>query len=291
MSVQAQEQQEPKQEQGSQEFRDAFAGVLGGESPAEPELADKPNQQAEDVQPEQPEQKPKEEQQAQEAKPVLAGMTEEQIERLLSKAARVDELEQMVSKAHGKIGEMNRTLLELRKAPPPQAAPAEKPAEDFSAFEKEYPDVAAYVKGMLPAEPQKVQEPEVAKAPESVPGQQEHVQPVIGADRQSQLALMDYFHEGWREKVASDDFRLWLQTLPDETRQLAAETESAKVLGDLVTKFDVWNTARKTRHDNSRKRLEQNLTPVATAAKAPNAPDGRNEFEAAFNSIIKQQMR
>ena len=46
---------------------------------------------------------------------VFGGLRESQVKNLLERAARVDAIEEQLRKAHGKIGELNGSMIELRQ--------------------------------------------------------------------------------------------------------------------------------------------------------------------------------
>ena len=64
--------------------------------------------------------------------PLFAGFTESQLKNLLEKATRVESLEKELRKTHGKIGELNGTLQEIRgkKETPTHEAPAIQKTDD-----------------------------------------------------------------------------------------------------------------------------------------------------------------
>ena len=86
------------------------------------------------------------EQAAEEAR--FAGMTESEIRSLLERASKLGAIEDQLSKAHGKIGELNRTLQQLatnqqRPAPTASANPddgADEADIDTSEIEELFPD-------------------------------------------------------------------------------------------------------------------------------------------------------
>ena len=207
--------------------------------------------------------------------PVIAGFTQEEIRNLLAKAAKVDELEAGLRKAHGKLGEINGNLQELRKAP---AKTPEPPKVDIAHVEEDYPDIAAYIRAQLGQKEQPV---------EPVQSMPQAQQPV-GADANAdlQLALMDHLHEGWREKVVSRDFTLWLAAQPDDVRKRYESAETAKELSGVIGQFDAWSTGRATRNTKGQQRLEQAITPSGAPGKPKMAPSEQDAFVAGFKSVM-----
>ena len=97
-----------------------------------------------------------------------------------------------------------------------------------------------------------------------------------------QLAVMDYMHKGWREKIASPDFKVWLAGQPDDTRNTFDTATAAEELGLVVSKFDAWSTARESRQTQGRSRLERAMTPSGNAPRPQAAPTEDDAFRAAI---------
>jgi len=205
--------------------------------------------------------------------PKVAGFTEDELRNLLSRVAKLDELEAGLRKAHGKIGELNGSLQELRTKAP---AKAPEPTIDVSHVETDYPDIAAWVKA------QKDQ-----KEPEQ---QAEQPEQTAQADKsvELQLALMEHMHEGWQEKVQSRDFNLWLAAQTDDYRTKYQTASTAKELSSVLTQFDSWTAGKTQRNTSGQKRLEQAMTPQGSAGKPKTAPTAEEEFLAGFKSVANR---
>lgn len=261
------EQQTDKQI--NDEFEAGFNAVRGSdEQSPEPEKQTTVEPQSEVA--EQPE-PTKAEAEPEEEKPVLAGLTESQIKTLLERASRVDEIEKQLRNAHGKIGELNGTLKELKTAKQPtQSAPADT-SEDFSDFERDFPEVAKLARKTVD-DHLKAQQPAQQAQP---------------ADYQKdiQLALMDTLHDGWREAVQSQDFSLWLATQADDVQQTYHTTESAKVLGSVINGFKDWQKSSQNRSAKSKQRLEAAITPDGNPSRITQAPSADDDFAAGFYSV------
>lgn len=254
---------------------DAFLAGFGGTEPdetpapsAEVEAVDEVETEA--VEPE-PEGEVDEVEKPKDEAPGFGGFTQEELRNLLSRAAKVDDLEAGLRKAHGKIGELNGFYQELKTKPP-----AAKPEQtERSHVEEDYPDIAAWVREQLGQ-----REPV-----EQV--QQEQVEQPAQADSTPnlQLALMDHLHEGWREKVQTRDFNLWLASQGDDIRTKYDTAETAKELSGVIGQFDAWATGKETRNTKGKQRLEQALTPEGSAGKPKTAPTPEDAFNAGFKSV------
>ena len=96
---------------------------------------------------------------------------------------------------------------------------------------------------------------------------------------------MDTLHEGWREKIASEDFNLWINAQPDNVRQVFQTTERAKDLSGILTGFEGWKKNAVDRGAKNKQRLEAALTPDGAPSRGPKAPSDEDEFIAGFRSI------
>lgn len=257
-----------EQQKADDAFQAGFNSVSGDEPPAQETVAEvvAPTETVEAEQAPEPLEEAGEQ-------PVFAGFTESELKSLLARAAKVDELEAQVRKAHGKIGELNGTMQEFRKAPT-QTPSVKVPApEEYSHVESDYADIAAYVNARVGAVESRIQE----QAP-----QQQAAEPAPNM----QLELMDHLHEGWREKIGSQDFKLWITTQPDDVRETFESTQKAKELSAVIGKFDAWAGGRDTRQTKSKQRLEQALTPTGTPGKPKTAPSAEDAFLEGFKSIM-----
>lgn len=221
---------------------------------------------------------------------VFDGFKRSEVKRLLEQASEVEGLKLQLRKANGKIGELNGRL----QAPPaaPAAAPTPAPAPELSAemqqFEQDYPDVAKYVRGLgitppspsPAAPPAEVQQP-VATGTAPAPAE------LHQAD--IEMAVMDRMHKGWREKVQSQDFNLWLAAQEEQVQQGFHTAETADGLAAVIGQFDQWATARSSAADKAAKgqqRLAKATTPSGNAPRPQAAPTEMEAMEAAFKRTL-----
>ncbi|MDR0215919.1 MAG: hypothetical protein LBJ15_18250 [Comamonas sp.] len=222
---------------------------------------------------------------------VFDGFKRSEVQRLLASASEVEGLKLQLRKAHGKIGELNGRL-----QPPatPAVAPAPTPAPEQLAkmqqFEEDYPDVADYVRGLgitpasqpLAAPPAEVQQPVATSA---APASAEPDQAAI------ELAVMDRMHSGWREKVQSPDFSVWLAAQEEPTQKAFVEAGTADSLATVIGQFDQWSTARAGAADKAargQQRLKAAVTPSGNAPRPQAAPTELEAMEAAFKQTLGQ---
>lgn len=262
------------------DFLAGFAGSTGTEPPAAPVAEDKQEQKDEPkaAEPEQAQQPAESAQPPKEEPQRFAGFTEDELKNLLARAAKVDELETLVRKAHGKIGELNGRLQEVAKAP----APAQQPKSeqmDLSHVEEDYPDIVGWVRSQMGQKELKEEVQPQAQQPE--PAQEQ------GASAELiQLALMDHLHKGWREKVQSQDFNLWLAASGDDVRNAYQTATTAESLGGILSGYDAWQAKKGQRSQSANQRLEQAMTPQGSAGKPKTAPTPEDAFQAGFKSVF-----
>ena len=261
-------------------FLAGFSGESGNEAPAEKaEVKSEPEAKTEETKPEQ-EQPATEEEKPQSEPARIAGFTEDELRNLLARAAKVDELEQLVRKAHGKIGELNGKLQEQVKAPVQEKKAPESSNIDLSHVEEDYPDIAAWVRSQLgskePAKDEQIEQPQQPQPTQAEAASQELVE----------LALMDRLHKGWREKVQSQDFQLWLAASGDDVRNKYQTAATADELGSIVQGFDTWQESKGARGKAANQRLEQAMTPSGSAGKPKVAPTAEDAFVSGFKSVF-----
>lgn len=209
---------------------------------------------------------------------VFAGMTEPQIKMLLERAARVDAIEEQLQKAHGKIGELNRTMMNLQSRPaePTPQAPASVDDEFINEFEAQFPEFAPAV------------EARARRIAQEVMSQAQSGGVPVSADeigKQVNLAVMDATNPGWRETVQSTDFSLWIATQPDDVRQTYATTWDHGALGKIVSGFKQHQAAGAVRTNKSKQRLEAALTPESRGGRITHAISDEDAFAAGFESV------
>lgn len=219
---------------------------------------------------------------------LLDGLKRSELRRLLGNAADVDTLRKQLDKAHGNIGALNRELQQV-KAVAPAAAPAPATAPELppelKQFEEDYPEVAAYVKalGITPQPPRQDAPPAQPTQPVATGGEGEAS---AGPDPMAlELAVMDRMHKGWREKVGSPEFSLWLTTQGGEAQQAFGTASTADDLAAVIGNYDQWATARAAAADKTAKgqqRLRAAVTPEGNAQRPQAAPTEDDAFRAAF---------
>ena len=221
---------------------------------------------------------------------VLDGFKRSEVKRLLEQASKVTDLEQQLRKAHGKIGDLNTRI--QPKAPAQPAAPAHTAAPEFPQelrqFEQDFPEFATYAKALLQAQQPAAQAAPPAQEEQTVataanPGQAE-LDPVV-----IELAVMDRMHSGWREKVAGQEFSLWLAAQGQEVQSAFAAADTAQAMAAVIGQFDQWEAAKAAqaqKHAKGKQRLAAAVTPQGNAPQPQAALTEDQAFEMGFNAIM-----
>lgn len=221
---------------------------------------------------------------------VLDGFKRSEVKRLLEQASKVTDLEQQLRKAHGKIGELNTRI--QPKAPAQPAAPAHTAApelpQELKQFEQDFPEFATYAKALLQAQQPAAQVAPPAQEEQTVataanPGQAE-LDPVV-----IELAVMDRMHSGWREKVAGQEFSLWLAAQGQEVQSAFAAADTAQAMAAVIGQFDQWEAAKAAqaqKHAKGKQRLAAAVTPQGNAPQPQAALTEDQAFEMGFNAIM-----
>lgn len=285
MDEQELNEQTQEQEQNSADFLSGFNSARSpDEESPEPKRVEK--EAAAEVAPEQPaEEAAKDESQGEPDEPMFFGMTESQIKSLLERSARVDDIENQLRKAHGKIGELNANFQNLStQQKPTQSAPATQVEDgELDQLEQDFPELARIAEAKARKIAAEMIGEMTGKAPAQSPSMSD-------ADIQAEInmAILDATNEGWREKISSQDFKLWIATQPADVQETFDKTNSAKELGKVIKDFDGWKTSTQDRSIRNKQRLEAAVTPSGSSAKISHAPSAQDEFLAGFNSVRNQ---
>ena len=221
---------------------------------------------------------------------VLDGFKRSEVKRLLEQASKVTDLEQQLRKAHGKIGELNTRI--QPKAPAQPAAPAHTAApelpQELKQFEQDFPEFATYAKALLQAQQPAAQAAPPAQEEQTVATAANHGQaeldPVV-----IELAVMDRMHSGWREKVAGQEFSLWLAAQGQEVQSAFAAADTAQAMAAVIGQFDQWEAAKAAqaqKHAKGKQRLAAAVTPPGNAPQPQAALTEDQAFEMGFNAIM-----
>jgi hypothetical protein len=162
---------------------------------------------------------------------------------------------------------------------------------ELKQLEQDYPDVVQLVRHMVAgqqprqeAPPAEVQQPVATGGAHAA---QAELDPMV-----VEMAVLDRTNAGWREKIDSQEFNLWLTSQGEQVQQEFAEVATADGMGSLLGKYDAWTNARATAADKAAKgqaRLKAAVTPSGNAPRPQAAPTEEEEFLAAFQATMGQR--
>ena len=245
------------------------------------EAADSENDSDED------QQANEDEQAAEEAR--FAGMTESEIRSLLERASKLGAIEDQLSKAHGKIGELNRTLQQLatnqqRPAQTASANPdtgADEADVDTSEFDDLFPEFSPAVERKARKIAQEVLQ---QHQQQNFSQQQPAVDPTV-INQTVALAVMDATRPKWRETVASGDFQKWLELQPEDFRETYNTTWDTSVFSQVIDKYEAARRAATERTTKSKTRLEAAMTPDSRSSRVSHAATEMDAMQAGFDAV------
>jgi hypothetical protein len=209
---------------------------------------------------------------------------QEQLAAMLAKLPKIDELENMttaeIRKVHGKLGEINRAVLELQKNQGNTGA-INLSGVKLKRLQEEYPELAELLSQDLSESGAAVTEgtqptvnfnDEVAKVREDL-------------SKEMQANLLTIQHRDWRGVIQSPDFAAWKQTLPEADQNVLDNSWNAIELGEKLTQFKSYSSQRQAGATQRKQRMERAITPKGTTAPIKQLPMTEEDgFAAAFRS-------
>jgi hypothetical protein len=313
------EEQVTQQTTDEQDFYDAFGATYQTDAATEPRSAEstapEASQQTADTQESVSEQTADTQESVSEQPPAdpglpLSAFDEQTIKTLLAKSAKVDALEEAMTRqaqelrrAYGKIGELNSHLKQLMQAPTKRGI--RQIELKFNRLEQEYPELAELLKEDLAAALSVAQEEVDAAQPaqSTETPQQSAEAPSEDALRERELALRAEYearllsakHPDWQQIAASSDFNIWLASQPPQVQQVARTSWSAEELSAVL---DLYKTSVSALSERTKaatqsvrqRRLETAVPAAGTESAAPPMSSELDEFLAGFQSVMKQRL-
>jgi hypothetical protein len=324
------EEQVTQQTTDEQDFYDAFGATYQTDAATEPRSAEstapEASQQTADTQESVSEQTADTQESVSEQPPAdpglpLSAFDEQTIKTLLAKSAKVDALEEAMTRqaqelrrAYGKIGELNSHLKQLMQAPTKRGI--RQIELKFNRLEQEYPELAELLKEDLAAALSVAQEevdaaqpaqstetPQQSAEQSTETPQQSAEAPSEDALRERELALRAEYearllsakHPDWQQIAASSDFNIWLASQPPQVQQVARTSWSAEELSAVL---DLYKTSVSALSERTKaatqsvrqRRLETAVPAAGTESAAPPMSSELDEFLAGFQSVMKQRL-
>lgn len=246
---------------------------------------------------------PKQEAKAEE--PVrIAGMTEEEWNAAVGKATgtQVEELRKEIRKNFGQIGDLTRTVNELKAARGNTAAGRRITAEALKRVNEELPGLGA----ALAADLQEIMGgADVAQAAAEAKGQtfdpekyfSEKVVPALQQlearnNERAELRIVKSVHRDFDAVVKTPEFSAWLKTMPEDRQKEIRESEDGFVAADAVTEFKTWRDKQGKTKQQQKSRLEAAVTPNGVPnAAGPQPTDEDAEFNKGFSKAGRAYAR
>jgi hypothetical protein len=280
-----------EQQQEAKDFEAGFAQARGDQPPtntdetpaspavaeASPAPADKPLAGASEPAP------------ATKAEPEPA-FTPEQFKALIERVAEIDSLkatlESSHAKTHGKIGELNRTLLQIQQAAAASPAGVKLSVGALKRLGEDYPDLAKLLAEDLTEALSATGVPQAAPTVDLAPIEERFAQQLDAANKAHEAKLLTVMFPDWRTTTQSADFRLWLETQPEDYRTRINNSWDALEIADALRTHQAAQAAAKApapKQDKT-KRLEAAVTPQGVPGDGPPALDPEAEFLAGYKA-------
>lgn len=222
---------------------------------------------------------------------------EDRLADLMSHVARVEDTS---TKAHGKIGELNRTILQLqqRAAAQPEPQSGEVSAEVLEALKQaeavaeEFPELAGPLVNVMKAltkraAPQPATTPAVlAAAAAETPDIDSMV-----ASRVEQLRMQDAIevladeHPDWSEVRETPEYKAWLGTKDEAFRTKFLTSKNPLYVSKQLTEFKAWRDVAQAAEQKKRQRLEGALTPEGEGTAGPSKLPDSAGLAAGYNKV------
>lgn len=180
--------------------------------------------------------------------------------------------EQQIRQLNGKIGEINRIVKGLQDRP---AATVTK--ESFKRTLAEFPEIAETLAEDLAG---------LSIGSQSVdvdPIVQERVQAATQKiERSMELKLLGMVHKDWKQVTASDGFKKWVTTLPEDQQTELANSWDSSYIADKLTEYKEFSKAQQQQATNRNQRLASALLPKTRTVPTRTLATEEDGFNAAF---------
>ena len=180
--------------------------------------------------------------------------------------------EQQIRQLNGKIGEINRIVEGLQDRP---AATVTK--ESFKRTLAEFPEIAETLAEDL--------------AGLSIGGQSVDVDPIVQErvqaatqkiERSMELKLLGMVHKDWKQVTASDGFKKWVTTLPEDQQTELANSWDSSYIADKLTEYKEFSKAQQQQATTRNQRLAGALLPKTRTVPKRTLATEEDGFNAAF---------
>lgn len=219
-------------------------------------------------------------------KALFAGMTEEELKDIVSKARQVDELSERLKKTHdgafGRIGMLEQNLKELSQSrAQQQSVPVSK--DSFKALAEYLGDeemVEALAKDLESLQIGGNSGFDSASLLDSINEQVNSKVDEISKSFETKLLTLQ--HPDWAVIKDTDEFAEWQATLTADAVSTLFESNDGMVLAGAFTKFKAWQGKKSEFAEKKKQRLEDAVLPKGGYGRSQTTADD------AFNQGLKK---
>lgn len=280
MTDQVVEEVVANEQQDDSGFEDGFNEAMGNEPTAPPEKDEPPVETAEPA-PEAPTQGG------------TTTLSDTETQSLLKRLEEMDRLKSTQDKFAGHIGTLKETIEKL-KASQATGAPVEITDEDVKDIADDFPEFGGKMKALLQKVSGKFRGGSPAAEFDATPIREEFSTKLSESDQRAEARALWSVHRDWRNVVASDGFKLWMQTQPEDFRTKMENSWNAEEIADTIDSYKGHakkQAATEQRSVETRQkktsRLEAAVTPSGVKSPDTSAMDENAAFEAGFRSVRK----
>jgi hypothetical protein len=214
-------------------------------------------------------------------------LNQSEVKQLLSRLDELDKHGKGLDKAFGYIGNLSETIEKLKSSA--STGPLELSDEDLAPISAEYPELGGSIKQVLSNVLGRVRGGGQQVAPDFAPIRAEFQQQLVARDRAGEAKLLSVIEPNWKTETATDQFRVWMETQPDEYRQKIGDSWDALEISDAIKSFRTATTAKVGVPGQDRsKRLEAAITPKGTASNPGTVLTPEQEMELGFKRAARR---
>ena len=182
----------------------------------------------------------------------------------------------------GRVGALQRQINDLTRQLQEQARLAEpKAADDWAAFEKDYPDEAKAFKALQAGSDAKIQ------------ALQQQLENLATPNDGQFYDLLDAVRPDWREIVNAPDFSIWLSA-QDEPTQAKINSSKISDATALLRAFDAHRDAKKAKADQLKQTREQRAShaqAIPGSSSSPSLDDDVQDSNALWHEAVASVKR
>lgn len=279
MNEEANQDQEvatPTQDEASASLAAGFNKVRGidDETPPAAQVETEPPAEVEAAQPD--------------PEPVVEALSPEEMRKALAKLSELEQSKGMTAqemqKLHGKMGELNRTLLNLQAAGKPANSEAHKAA--MQRLASEFPELAETIAPLFQETGggAGVSADDITRIVDERVGQVKAETTKTISELRAELDLTEK-HPDWKMVCNTPEYQAWLQSQPEAFRQEFLATWDIGMVSDGLTKFKTWRDTTYKQQQTKQRRLAGAVTPTGVPSPGQRRLPDTAGLSAGFNRV------